>query len=220
MSYAIYLLKNGNTIWYNKLEEITKSINDTAPESTGRPRSAVYLDGKHIETIHRANLDKKKRTNETAKLNALQVGDKVRVSLNEIETSIRKKNKQGLQKYVIARFSYEIYTIKKFIKSKSKFIGDRYKVADDNGVVLSKEFFANQLQKVPNDTTQIRNINAERINELNSVPVVDFSVRNENYQPPSIANRTRAAILRNRPHTSSVVQLPNRGGVLSCVKEW
>jgi transposase InsO family protein len=98
-------LKNGNTIWYNNLKEITKSINDTAPESTGRPRSAVYLQGEYIDSIHRANLDKKKRTIETAKLNALQVGDKVRVSLNEIETKIRKKNKQGLQKYVIARFS-------------------------------------------------------------------------------------------------------------------
>jgi transposase InsO family protein len=59
-------IKNGNTIWYNKLEEITKSINDTAPESTERPRSEVYLQGKHIDSIHRTNLDKKKRTNETA----------------------------------------------------------------------------------------------------------------------------------------------------------
>jgi transposase InsO family protein len=116
-------LKNGNTIWYNNLNEITKSINDTAPESTGRPRSAVYLQGEYIDSIHRANLDKKKRTIETAKSNALQVGDKVRVSLNEIETKIHKKNKQGLQKYVIARFSYEIYTIVKILKSKNKFIG-------------------------------------------------------------------------------------------------
>jgi hypothetical protein len=96
-------------------------------------------------------------------LNAPQAGDKVRVSLNEIETNIRKKNKQGLQKYFIARCSYEIYTIKKIMKSKSKFIGDRYKIADENDVVLSKEFFANQLQKIDtNDTTQIRNIDAER----------------------------------------------------------
>jgi transposase InsO family protein len=154
-------IKNGNTKWCDYLLTILKSINDTAPESTGRPRSAVYLEGEYIDSIHRANLDAKKKNNETAKSNALQVGDKVRVSLNEIETNIRKKNKQGLHKYVIARFSYEIYTIKKIMKSKSKFIGDRYKIADDDGVVLSKEFFANQLQKIdPDDTTQIWNVDA------------------------------------------------------------
>jgi transposase InsO family protein len=86
-------IKNGNTKWCDYLPTILKSINDTAPESTGRPRSAVYLEGEYIDSIHRANLEAKRRTNETAKLNALQVGDKVRVSLNEIETSIRKKNK-------------------------------------------------------------------------------------------------------------------------------
>jgi hypothetical protein len=140
----------------------------------------------------------------------------VRVSLNEIETSIRKKNKQGLQKYVIARFSYEIYTIKKIIKSKSKFIGDRYKIADDDGVVLSKEFFANQLQKIdPNDTTQIRNIDAERVNELNSVPVVDYSHRHENYTPPV----TRASIVRNLPQTRAVVNRRG-GGILDFVSEF
>jgi transposase InsO family protein len=207
-------IKNGNTKWCDYLPTILKSINDTAPSSTGRPRSEVFLQGEHIDSIHRANLDKKKRTNETAKLNALQVGDKVRVSLNEIETNIRKKNKQGLQKYVIARFSYEIYTITKIMKSKSKFIGDRYKIADDDGEVLSKEFFANQLQKIdPNDTTQIRNINAERINEINSVPVVDFSVRNENYTPPV----TRASIIKGRPQTRGVVRIQRRGGVLDWI---
>jgi transposase InsO family protein len=36
-------IKNGNTKWCDYLNEITKSINDTAPESTGRPRSEVYL---------------------------------------------------------------------------------------------------------------------------------------------------------------------------------
>jgi hypothetical protein len=200
-------IKNGNTKWCDYLPTILKSINDTAPESTGRPRSAVYLEGEYIKSIHRANLDAKKQTNETAKLNALQVGDTVRVSLNEIETNIRKENKQGLQKYVIARFSYEIYTIKKIIKSKSKFIGDRYKIADDDGVVLSKEFFANQLQKIdPDDTTQIRNIDAERINDLNNVPVVDYSVRHENYTSPV----TRASIVRN---------LQAVGGVLGCFTE-
>jgi transposase InsO family protein len=204
-------IKNGNTKWCDYLPTILKSVNDTAPESTGRPRSAVYLEGEYIDSIHRANLDAKKQTNETAKLNALQVGDKVRVSLNEIETNIRKKNKQGLQKYVIARFSYEIYTITKIMKSKSKFIGDRYKIADDDGVVLSKEFFANQLQKIdPDDTTQIRNIDAERINELNNVQVVDYSVRHENYTLPttrSSVEQTRAVVNRRG------------GGILNCVTE-
>jgi hypothetical protein len=53
-------------------------------QSTGRPRSAVYKEGEYIDSIHRANLDTKRQTIETAKLNAIQVGDKVRVSLNEI----------------------------------------------------------------------------------------------------------------------------------------
>lgn len=116
---------------------------------------------------------------------------------------------------MIARFSYEIYTIKKIIKSKSKFIGDRYKIADGDGLVLSKEFFANQLQKIPDDTTQIRNIDAERINELNSVPVVDYSHRHENYTPPV----TRASIVRNLPQTREIVRQQNRGGILGSITE-
>jgi hypothetical protein len=69
--------------------------------------------------------------------------------------------------------------------------------------------------------TQIRNINAERINELNSVPVVDYSVRNENYTPPV----TRASIIRGRPQTRGVVRIQTgslrqrRGGVLDWISE-
>jgi hypothetical protein len=92
-------------------------------------------------------------------------------------------------------------------------------VKDANGEVLSKEFFANQLQKVPDDTTPIRDINEEKINEINNVPVVDFSIRNENYTPPPpVATRTRTSLLRNRIATRNIVRL-QRGVILDCFTE-
>lgn len=38
-------VREGKNVWYNNLDEVMRSINDTAPESTGVPREQLYREG-------------------------------------------------------------------------------------------------------------------------------------------------------------------------------
>jgi hypothetical protein len=180
-------IKNGDANWSNHIPEILKSINDTVASSIGKSRSEVFLEGKHIDTIHDANLKQKRELKQDDEIHSFHIGDKVRVSLNSIDTDVRKRNKNNLSKYVTAKFSFEIYTIEKIIKSKSAFSKNRYKITDHNGNILSKEFFGNELQLVPENTIRNENLTANKISKINKTPIVDQYV--QNIIP--VANRTR-----------------------------
>lgn len=134
-------LKYGETNWISHLDEILNSINSSKAYSTGKVRSQVFYDNKYVDEIHSHNLKQKRQLKYDDEINSFKVGDRVRLSLNSVETEIRKRNKQNLSKYVIAKFSYDIYTVVKIVKSKNKFTKDRYKVKDINNNVLSKQFY-------------------------------------------------------------------------------
>ena len=146
-------IKNGNTNWCDHLEEVRKSINDSRVDSTGKPRSEVYQDLQyHNEILKNAIKEKKKdiQKNESEKLN---IGDIVRISLQATDSKIRENYKSGNSKYVVVRYSLELYEIVKIIKSRSKFARDKYIVQDVNtNEVLKQSFYSNELRKFPKDT--------------------------------------------------------------------
>ena len=162
-------IKNGNTNWCDHLEEVRKAINDSCADSTGKPRSEVYQDLQHHdEILHNAIKEKKQavQKNETEKLD---IGDVVRLSLQSTNSKIRENYKSGNSKYVVVRYSLELYEIVKIIKSRSKFSRDKYIVQDVNtNEILKQSFYSNELRKFPKDTT-INNptLTKTKINKLN-----------------------------------------------------
>ena len=71
--------------------------------------------------------------------------------------------------------------------NQSAFSKNRYKIKDHNGNILSKEFFGNELQLVPENTIRNENLTANKISKINKTPIVDQYV--QNIIP--VANRTR-----------------------------
>jgi hypothetical protein len=169
-------IKNGNTKWCDYLEEVRKSINDTAPSSTERPRSEVYIQGLHANEILEKNRiikTQEQRQNDNLKFN---IGDKVRISLLATDTKIREKFKSNNSKYVVVRFSKEIYTVNKIIKSKSAFSKDQYKLKDSKENILSQPFYYNELKLVKPNTIINNNLTKTMINKLN---LIKTNVRQE-----------------------------------------
>jgi hypothetical protein len=111
---ALFVQK-GNTIWYNSLQDIMKTINDTAPESTGIPRSVLYFNGDKKFKTKIKRINEIKRTENQPKFS---VGDIVRISKQVLDKEVRKQIKQGNSKLVIVQFSKELYRVVKVLQSK------------------------------------------------------------------------------------------------------
>lgn len=173
------LIKNGSLSWCDHLPEIQNSINDTIADSTARPRSEIFLQGRHKEEVREKV---QKRREEEMKINhndRLEIGDKVRVALSSIQPEIRKKIKENQQKYVIARYTHEIYRVVGRSKPKSVFLRETYKVANiENGEMLDKRFYSNELLRVPEDTSRNDLLTKEKINKLNSIKAITISEPN------------------------------------------
>ena len=162
-------IKNGNTNWCDYLDEVKTSINHTAPSSTERPRSEVYLQGLYNSEILAKNQvikTEQQRRNNNEKLN---IGDEVRISLLALESKVREKFKSGNSKYVVVRYTKEIYTVDKIIKLKSAFSKDQYKLKDSNGNLLPQPFYFNELLFVPPNSTKNNNLTKAKINKLNLI---------------------------------------------------
>jgi hypothetical protein len=102
----------------------------------------------------------------------LQVGDRVRVSVSALHSDIRKKNKAGDSKLVAMKFSANIFTVLRVVKSRKQpdLALDRYELADANGHPLLVEQRLNQpgqnlprkrfniydLQRVPDGTVNTK----------------------------------------------------------------
>jgi hypothetical protein len=162
-------LKNANLKWINYLQTVANSINDTKASSTSYPRSQVFLENKHHDSIHANNLKEKKEDEKKTNNVELKIGDKVRVSLSAIDTKIRAKQKSGEGKYIIAHFSTIPFTITKIFKSRSKFTRDMYQITDPNGYQYPNKIYYNELRKIPENTVGNPQLTVARVNELNQV---------------------------------------------------
>jgi len=74
----------------------------------------------------------------------LNIGDKVRMNLSLLYPELREKIKQGNTKYVIAKFSNEIYTVVSKTRPKSPFLRETYRLEDENGNKLGRLFYYNE----------------------------------------------------------------------------
>jgi hypothetical protein len=162
-------VQNANLNWCDHLDTVMKSINDTRVYSTGIPRSDAYENNKGKENIKASMVTKGKAQQDN--MNQLQVGDKVRVSLSSLNTNLRKKIKEGNQKYVIVTYSYEIYEIVRVYKSKNPLLKHTYQVKDHNGNGIPRKFFQNELLKIPPNTTRNDKLNSGKINDLNNIKI-------------------------------------------------
>ena len=164
-------IKNGNTNWCDHLEEVRKAINDSCPDSTGKPRSEVYQDLQYHDEILKNAIKENKQVIQKNETEKLDIGDIVRLSLQAIDSKIRENYKNGNSKYVVVRFSLELYEIVKIIKSRSKFARDKYIVQDVNtNEILKQSFYSNELRKIPKNTI-INNptLTKSKINKLNLI---------------------------------------------------
>ena len=94
----------------------------------------------------------------------------MRVSLLALDNKVREQYKSGNQIYVSVRYSIELYTIIKIIKSRSKFAKDKYQVKNNNtGEILDKILFSNELRKVPVDTVENHSISKANIKTINNI---------------------------------------------------
>jgi transposase InsO family protein len=189
-------LEKGNLIWYNDLDRVQKSINDTAPNSTGKPRSVLYYqkDGEFQQQNKKQNKQEKLQEQK----NTFEIGDIVRIALKTIETEIRKKIKMNLSKLVIANFSKELYEVVKIIKPRTKAMGTvtkmRYKIADLKGDVLPQIFNENDLLLVNTDKLKKnKQLTHIAVKKLNKIPLDDWVAPVEEAQTRSkdIKNRLR-----------------------------
>ncbi len=114
----------------------------------------------------------KKKINEF-KDNEFEEGDSVRLRMDEIFKNVKNLVKQGDTKNIIITYSPSIFTIyKKIIPRKGLLERCRYILQANNGRLLltktggkPRQVYANVLLKVdPNDTTDISNADAMRIN--------------------------------------------------------
>jgi len=165
--------KNGSLNWCDHLPEIQNSINDTSADSTGRPRSEIFIQGRHKEEVRDKAQTKREEEMEINHNDRLEIGDRVRVALSSIQPEIRKKIKENQQKYVIARYSHEIYRVVGRSKPKSAFLRETYRVANiENGEVVDKRFYSNELLRVPEDTSRNDLLTKEKVNKLNNIKVI------------------------------------------------
>ena len=70
----VLFVKNGNNQWYNHLEEVRKSINDSSASSTEKPRSEVYMGSYKNEVLSKARKINNENANKN-KIDRLNIGD-------------------------------------------------------------------------------------------------------------------------------------------------
>lgn len=105
----------------------------------------------------------------------LQVGDHVRVAMSQLEGQVRRRIKDGRFKTISVRYSPEIYTIVAFFQpviNNFNINRRRYTLSDENDDVVMegvapKEFYANQLIRVPDNFTPSNVPDRNRANQIN-----------------------------------------------------
>jgi hypothetical protein len=161
-------VRDGNTVWFNKIDEIRNSINESKSESTGRVRNEVF-EGLHSVDV--AELAKKRNQAKMLKNRneKFKIGDTVRILLAKVETKIRQRIKAGDAKKNIIHFSLDIYKIVSVSKPSTPLTKETYKVADANDVILPYKFYYTDLIFVPDNTVVNNKLNERVITRLNGM---------------------------------------------------
>jgi hypothetical protein len=179
-----------NNVWINDIRTIEDVRNNTFTSSINNIPNKIWVANKEpvitVDNFHNATKQQseqnlasrtilknvKKKINEF-KDNEFEEGDSVRLRMDEIFKNVKNLVKQGDTKNIIITYSPSIFTIyKKIIPKKGLLERCRYILQANNGRLLltktggkPRQVYANVLIKVdPNDTTDISNADAMRIN--------------------------------------------------------
>ena len=117
------MVRHNNLIWYNQLD-LCCSIKNRQRNSTTKKRpidiwnNNPYTGERNIENFEAAsNIRNKAKSNVLKnKTKEFQVGDFVRVKLSQLYSQIRKMVKDGDKKYIVVKYSPEIYQIDKVLQ--------------------------------------------------------------------------------------------------------
>lgn len=179
-----------NNVWINDIKTIEDVHNNTFTSSINNIPNKIWVNNKNpvitVDNFHNATKQQseqnlasrtilknvKKKISEF-KDNEFEEGDSVRLRMDEIFKNVKNLVKQGETKNIIITYSPSIFTIyKKIIPRKGLLERCRYILQANNGRLLltkiggrPRQVYANVLLKVdPNDTTDISNADAMRIN--------------------------------------------------------
>ena len=183
-------IDNENNVWINDIKTIEDVHNNTFTSSINNIPNKIWVNNKNpvitVDNFHNATKQQseqnlasrtilknvKKKISEF-KDNEFEEGDSVRLRMDEIFKNVKNLVKQGETKNIIITYSPSIFTIyKKIIPRKGLLERCRYILQANNGRLLltkiggrPRQVYANVLLKVdPNDTTDISNADAMRIN--------------------------------------------------------
>ena len=117
------MIRNNNLIWYNQLNLCCSIKNKQRNSTTKRRPIDVWKNAPYDEVEAFANRNVERNIKERAKKNVdknrtveLEVGDYVRVKLSQLYSQIRKMIKDQDKKYIVVKYSPEIYIIDKVLK--------------------------------------------------------------------------------------------------------
>jgi hypothetical protein len=160
-----------------------KTINDTAPESTGIPRSVLYFNGDKKFKTKIKRINEIKRTENQPNFS---VGDIVRISKQVLDKEVRKQIKQGNSKLVTVQLSKELYRVVKVLQS-NKLIKSRYRVENLQGELLPIILNDNDLLSVDFENLEKnKNLTTKKVEKLNNVkanePTNEIQTRGKDYK--------------------------------------
>ena len=186
-------IQHKNNVWINDIETIENNHNNTYTSaiknipnkiwtSTNEPNEPEQLFNRNPLQLEQFEAKMEIRKNVKKKIKEFKddefdVGDSVRLRMDDIFKNIKSKVKAGETKNIIITYSPSIFTIfKKIIPRKGLLERSRYILQANNGrLLLTKEggkprqVYANVLLKVDdNDFVDISNADAMRINGVNA----------------------------------------------------
>ena len=141
------MIRNKSLVWYNKLD-LCCSIKNKQKNGTTKKRPIDIWNDLPYETQNKdLHLTVSERIKAKAKRNVLKnktqeftVGDYVRVKLSQLYSQIRQMVKQGDKKYIVVKYSPEIYEIDKVLKPDNEgYEKLRYTLKDLDGNILSTQ---------------------------------------------------------------------------------
>ena len=183
-------IQNENNVWINDIRTIEDVHNNTYTSSIKNIPNKIWVDNKEEiitkDNFHNATkqqseqnlasrtiLKNVKRKIKEFKDNEFEVGDSVRLRMDEIFKNVKSLVKKGDTKQLIITYAPSIFIIyKKIIPKKGLLERSRYILQADNGRLLitktggkPRQVYGNVLIKVsPNDISELSNRDAMKIN--------------------------------------------------------
>lgn len=168
------MIRHNNLVWYNQLD-LCCAIKNRQKNSTTKKRpidiwnNTPYRANANIDEVA-ANIRKKARENVLKnKTLEMNVGDFVRVKLSQLYSQVRKMVKDGDKKFIVVKYSPEVYQIDKVLKPDHEgYEKLRYTLKTLDGHPLltqqkmnnpdkpreQKRFFASDFQKVSREDVE------------------------------------------------------------------